>query len=132
MKSRAVDPINRRHFYREFSMESKDDFEGSGPRFFSSLERCRLIFSLIEESVENGGAGLDIDKLVNEQKVSSKFNLGQKVQRVLTGEINFNLLSSPPRRFVLFPSTRRRPSWSSQTVGCRGIKSKSLQSTSSA
>jgi hypothetical protein len=70
MKSKFVDSRSGRQLYREFSRKDKADFVGHGPRFFTSLERSRLIFSLIEETIEKGGAGINIDKLCNEDQVS--------------------------------------------------------------
>eukprot|EP00299_Pterocystis_sp_00344_P006882 c1945_g1_i1.p1 GENE.c1945_g1_i1~~c1945_g1_i1.p1 ORF type:complete len:810 (+),score=205.98 c1945_g1_i1:46-2475(+) len=75
MKTNLVDPVTKRNLYREFSRAHKNDFIAHGPRFFTSLERSRLIFSLLEESIAKGGAGLNLDKLINDEKAIRIFPL---------------------------------------------------------
>lgn len=51
--------------YRDFDMAMRDMFERKEGRLFSTLERQRLIFSIIEGPEFEGCAQLDLDGLVN-------------------------------------------------------------------
>ncbi|KAL1500636.1 hypothetical protein AB1Y20_013285 [Prymnesium parvum] len=53
--------------YRDFDVADRDDFQRKEGRLFSTLERQRLIFSILEGPQFEGCAQLDLDGLVNEK-----------------------------------------------------------------
>ena len=53
--------------YRDFDRETRDDFQRKEGRLFSTLERQRLIFSLLEGPRFEGLAQLDLDAMVNDK-----------------------------------------------------------------
>eukprot|EP00298_Acanthocystis_sp_HF-20_P014547 c20815_g1_i3.p1 GENE.c20815_g1_i3~~c20815_g1_i3.p1 ORF type:complete len:811 (+),score=251.73 c20815_g1_i3:45-2435(+) len=70
MKTKTIDPQTKNPYYEEFSRENRDHFASDSNRFFNSLERQKIIFGLMEERIELGGCGLDIDKLKREKVVT--------------------------------------------------------------
>jgi hypothetical protein len=56
--------------YRDFEPDASDDFERKNGRLFSSLERQRLIYGILEGTVESGGAQQDLDELFSMKALS--------------------------------------------------------------
>eukprot|EP00900_Chrysochromulina_parva_P008023 jgi/Chrpa1/17221/Chrysochromulina_OHIO_Genome00006366-RA len=48
--------------YRDFDPDAIDDYERKNGRLFSSLERQRLIYGILEGTEESGGAQQDLDE----------------------------------------------------------------------
>ena len=62
--------------YSDYSPIRKDHFERKpGDQLFSALERQRLVTQIIEGEIADGGANLDLDRLVQEKVFSEYFSL---------------------------------------------------------
>ncbi len=57
--------------YRDFEESDKDDFERKKGRLFSSLERQRIIYAILEGAEDIGGAQQDLDDLVADKALCS-------------------------------------------------------------
>ena len=56
--------------YRDFVPDAIDDYERKNGRLFSSLERQRLIYGILEGTEESGGAQQDLDELYSTKALS--------------------------------------------------------------
>jgi hypothetical protein len=56
--------------YRDFDPDAIDDYERKNGRLFSSLERQRLIYGILEGTEESGGAQQDLDELYSTKALS--------------------------------------------------------------
>ena len=72
--------------YADFTTSRAKDFALKGGRVFSSLERQRLVYSILEAASEHGGAELDLDKLLAEKTFSSCFSLHSAARDDLLGD----------------------------------------------
>jgi hypothetical protein len=54
-----------RPYYTDFSRARREDFARKNGRLFSSLERQRLLFSILEATHTRGGTQLNLDQLVS-------------------------------------------------------------------
>ena len=62
--------------YSDYNPVRKDHFElKPGNQLFSALERQRLVTQIIEGEINDGGANLDLDRLVQEKVFSEYFSL---------------------------------------------------------
>ena len=78
--------------YRDFDRDDRADFDRTGQkegRLFSALERTRLLYAIIEGSVDmegGGGAELDLDLLVSKKVFSTYITLHSSGQDWLSKE----------------------------------------------
>ena len=61
--------------YADYEIVRKHEFALKGGRLFASLERQRLVYSKMEAALDQGGAELDIDRLIAEKAFANCFPL---------------------------------------------------------
>ena len=90
--SELVFGVDSKRVYRDFKSDERNDFDRSGVekagRLFSALERSRLLYAIIEGSVDlkGGGAQLDLDLLVSQKVFSSYITLHSSGRKYLSQE----------------------------------------------